>query len=71
MIAILLIALANVVLLGVKVGRCVDYAAGSGLDSYCESGPAIGDAGAWLIGTVSVLAIGFCAYRLVKSPRIR
>lgn len=48
-----------------EVGRCVDYAPGYG-ESFCESGPVLGQSGAAIVGAVSALLILYCLYRIVR-----
>ncbi|NUT70996.1 hypothetical protein [Pseudarthrobacter sp. C4D7] len=47
------------------VGRCVDYAPGYG-ESFCESGPVIGQPAAGIVGAVSALLMLYCLYRIVR-----
>lgn len=48
-----------------SVGRCVDYAPGQG-ESFCESGPVIGEPAAIVVAVVSALLILYFAYRIVR-----
>ena len=48
-----------------EVGRCVDYAPGYG-ESFCESGPVIGQPGAAIVGAVSSLLILYFLHRIVR-----
>lgn len=68
-LAIVLILSANVLAVGFQVGRCVDYAEGSGRHSYCSSEPALGIPGTWVVGIVSALAVAYCGYRLIHFQR--
>ncbi|WP_336646806.1 hypothetical protein [Microbacterium sp. USHLN186] len=53
---------------GMQAGRCVDYADGAGLESSCESGPAIGWPGAVL---VAVLCTALCVLAVAMLVRRR
>lgn len=70
-IAIAFVVLINVLSLGIQNGQCIDYAAGSGAKSICTSGPAIGVAGAWALGVLSVFVVAYFIYRLSRSLRVR
>jgi TRAP-type mannitol/chloroaromatic compound transport system permease small subunit len=48
-----------------SVGRCVDYAPGQG-ESFCESGPVIGEPAAVVVAVVSALLILYFVYRIVR-----
>jgi hypothetical protein len=65
--AIAFVVLINVLSLGTQSGQCIDYAAGSGAESICTSGPAIGVAGAWALGILSLFAVAYFTYRLTRS----
>jgi hypothetical protein len=69
--AIAFVVLVNLLSLGTQSGQCVDYAAGSGAQSICSSGPAIGIAGAWAVGILSLFAVAYFIYRLAGSLRAR
>lgn len=69
--AIAFVVFVNLLSLGTQGGQCVDYAAGSGAESFCTSGPAIGVEGAWALGILSVLAVAYFIYRLTRSLRAR
>lgn len=47
------------------VGHCVDYALGQG-ESYCESGPAIGEPAATTVAVISAGLVVFCLFRIVR-----
>ena len=68
-VAALLVIAVNVLLLGYQAGECVDYPPESGLESTCTSGPAIGIPGTWAVGAVSLLAVIYFIYRLVRPAR--
>ena len=70
-IAIAIVVLINVLALGMQSGQCIDYAAGSGATSICTSGPAIGVAGAWALGVLSLFAVAYFMYRLSRTLRAR
>ena len=69
--AIALVVLINVLSFGMQSGQCIDYSAESGAESVCTSGPAIGMAGAWAVGVLSVLAVAYFVYRFARSSRAR
>ncbi|UOD83375.1 hypothetical protein [Paenarthrobacter ureafaciens] len=46
-------------------GHCVDYALGQG-ESYCESGPVIGEPAAIIVAVISAVLIVFCLFRIVQ-----
>jgi len=66
-VAILLVIALNVLLLGFQHGECIDYTVESGATSTCTTEPALGIAGTWLLGIVSVLAVIYFARRLVQA----
>ena len=71
---LVLIAAPVVVLLtfGTQVGRCVDYTAKSGMESFCEvTGPQVGWPGAIVIGAVCVALFALAVIRLVLLSRRR
>jgi hypothetical protein len=71
---IVVVIVAPVVMLvtyGSQVGRCADYTAESGLESFCESGPQVGWPGAILIGVVCVALFVFAVIRLALRSRRR
>ncbi|SDN15445.1 hypothetical protein SAMN05216368_10426 [Cryobacterium flavum] len=68
MVAGLLIIAVNVVLLGPRTGQCTDYTAESGAVSACRSEPFLGIPGAWAIGIISLAALSYLVYRLVRRP---
>ena len=65
--AILLTVAGNLVLLGSQGGECFDYVVESGATSTCTNGPALGIPGMWLSGIVSVLAVIYFVWRLVRA----
>ncbi|MEC3853932.1 hypothetical protein [Paenarthrobacter ureafaciens] len=48
-----------------RVGYCVDYIEGKG-ESYCTSGPVVGEPAATIIAVVSALLILYFLYRMVR-----
>ncbi|ACL40075.1 hypothetical protein Achl_2106 [Pseudarthrobacter chlorophenolicus A6] len=48
-----------------EVGRCVDYIPGFG-ESFCESGPVIGQPAAAIVGAASALMILYFLYRIAR-----
>jgi hypothetical protein len=70
-VAIAFVVLINVLSLGMQSGQCIDYSAESGAKSICSSGPAIGVAGAWALGVLSLFAGAYFIYRFTKSLRAR
>lgn len=61
----------NVLSFGIGSGQCIDYSAESGAESTCTSGPAIGVAGTWVLGILSLFVVAYFIYRLAKSQRVR
>lgn len=47
------------------VGHCVDYVLGQG-ESYCESGPVIGEPAATIVAAISALLIAYFLFRIVR-----
>jgi hypothetical protein len=70
-VAILLVIALNFFLLGFQHGECIDYIPESGKTSTCTTEPALGIAGTWLLGIVSVLAAIYFMRRLVQAVRAR
>lgn len=68
-IAIVVVVLLALLVVSIQVGECFDYTEGSGLESYCTSGPAVGVTGVWVVAVVSVVVIGYFTYRLFRSRR--
>jgi hypothetical protein len=66
-VAILLAVVLDLALLGTWGGECFDYTTESGAESSCTVGPAIGPVGAWFFGAVSLLAIAYFTYRLIRA----
>ncbi len=60
------LALLNTFAWGYQVGICVDYAADSGRESYCSSGPAIGAPAAVILLVLSVVFAAYTLYRLLR-----
>ena len=58
----------NVVLVGIRTGECLDYTAESGAVSTCSSGPLVGIPGTWAIAILSLGALAYSVYRLVRRP---
>lgn len=69
--AIAFVLFVNLLSFGTQGGQCIDYAVGSGAESFCTSGPAIGVAATWALGIVSLLAVAYFIYRLTRSLRAR
>ncbi|GEP27286.1 hypothetical protein [Cryobacterium sp. Hh38] len=67
-LASLLIIAVNVVLLGTRTGECTDYSPESGAVSTCSSGPLVGVPGTWAIAILSLVALAYFVYRLVRRP---
>jgi hypothetical protein len=70
-VAIEFVVLVNLLSFGTQSGQCFDYAAGSGAESICLSGPAIGSAGACAVGILSLFAAACFIYRLARSLHAR
>ena len=68
--AIILIAVGNFFVLGMWTGRCDDYASEL-VESRCVIEPAVGAPGAWLITTISTIAIIVLTHALVVERRRR
>ena len=69
--AITFVVFVNLLSFGTQGGQCTDYAAGSGAESFCTSGPAIGVAGTWALGIVSVITVAYFIHRFTRSLRAR
>ena len=65
-IASLLVVVVNVLLFGLTVGECKDYAAESGAVSTCVSGPVLGYPGTWALGILSLFALAYFAHRFLR-----
>ena len=63
----LVAVLVPLIAFGTQVGSCVDYAPGSGSESHCTSGPALGVPGAWLVSAVAWLLAGYGVYRALRA----
>ena len=67
--AIVGLVVVNTLLLANQKGVCADYAQGSGLESTCTIGPAIGVPAMWVVGILSILAVAYCLYRIARYRR--
>jgi hypothetical protein len=68
-IAIVLVIVLNLLLFNFRVGQCTDYSVESGMESTCTSRPALGIPGTWVIAVLSLLAIGYFTYRMLRRSR--
>lgn len=49
----------------IQVGQCVDYVSGQG-ESYCESGPVVGEPAAIIVAAISAFLILYFLLRIVR-----
>lgn len=68
MIASLLLVAVNVLFFGYRVGVCTDYTVESGVESTCTSSPLLGPSGTWVFGILSLFAVAYFVYRLMRCP---
>lgn len=68
LIASLVVIAVNILLFGSGVGACTDYIAESGAESTCTSGPILGAQGTWVFMILSLFALAYFIFRLVRRP---
>ena len=63
---ILLLVAVGFLHFGSQVGECTDYTVESGAESTCTSGPLFGVPGTWALVILSLLTLGYFAYRIAR-----